>query len=157
MEPQQHLPRGIRNNNPLNLRISNNSWLGKVKYNTDGSFEQFHAMIYGIRAAIVNIRTIVRRNGELSLRGLISIWAPSSDGNNVQAYITQVSNLSSIKKDDFINIKDREQIAALVHAMAIVENGKEYISRFECRNAYDLIYPEFLSYKDKRADTAAKN
>ncbi|MCA9329527.1 hypothetical protein KDA11_02695, partial [Candidatus Saccharibacteria bacterium] len=34
-------PRGIRNNNPGNIRISNNQWRGKipVSQNTDGSFE----------------------------------------------------------------------------------------------------------------------
>ena len=35
------LPRGYRNNNPLNIRYSrNNTWIGKVTPNTDGAFEQ---------------------------------------------------------------------------------------------------------------------
>jgi hypothetical protein len=33
-------PRGIRNNNPLNIRIGND-WQGERKPNTDGAFEQF--------------------------------------------------------------------------------------------------------------------
>jgi hypothetical protein len=32
-------PRGFRNNNWLNIRISNNAWQGKKTNNTDGAFE----------------------------------------------------------------------------------------------------------------------
>jgi hypothetical protein len=38
------LPRGIRNNNPLNIRLNpDNRWQGRVspKLNSDGAFEQF--------------------------------------------------------------------------------------------------------------------
>ena len=49
---QNGLPRGIRNNNPGNIVISNNSWQGKiaVAQNTDGHFEQFTELYYGLRA-----------------------------------------------------------------------------------------------------------
>jgi uncharacterized protein YggE len=32
-------PKGFRNNNWLNIRISDNNWQGKVPNNTDGEFE----------------------------------------------------------------------------------------------------------------------
>ena len=36
------LPRGYRNNNPLNIRINSaNNWAGKVSPNNDGNFAQF--------------------------------------------------------------------------------------------------------------------
>jgi hypothetical protein len=50
------LPRGIRNNNPLNIRLNpDNAWQGKVppKHNSDGAFEQFEDPIMGLRAAAV--------------------------------------------------------------------------------------------------------
>ena len=43
------IPRGIRNNNPLNIRIGN-QWLGERANPNDPAFEQFVAMEYGIRA-----------------------------------------------------------------------------------------------------------
>ncbi len=58
-----NLPRGYRNNNPLNLRISSSSWLGKVADNTDGVFEQFSDIRYGYRAAIKTIRNYITRYG----------------------------------------------------------------------------------------------
>lgn len=149
MAQQQRLPRGLRNNNPLNLRISNNPWLGKVKNNTDGSFEQFVSLTYGIRAAIINIRTMIRRaDNRLTLRELITKWAPNSDGNNEQAYTQRVSDISGIAANDIINIKYREQIASLVTAMAEVENGTACITPDDVRDAYALIYPRLQSKED---------
>ena len=51
---QSNQPRGIRNNNPGNLRISGNAWQGKIptSQNTDGAFEQFSYYVYGVRAMI---------------------------------------------------------------------------------------------------------
>lgn len=40
-------PRGIRNNNPMNLRISSNAWRGKIP-GTDKSFETFIDPEHGI-------------------------------------------------------------------------------------------------------------
>ena len=52
------LPRGIRNNNPLNIRIGN-KWVGEVKSPTDPSFEQFSCMPYGLRAAFIILRRYI--------------------------------------------------------------------------------------------------
>jgi hypothetical protein len=42
MRTNTMLPRGYRNNNPLNIRINaDNDWQGKVYFNTDHVFEQF--------------------------------------------------------------------------------------------------------------------
>ena len=46
--------RGIRNKNPFNIKLSHNSWLGKVSNdkNTDRVFEQFYQMDYGLRTGM---------------------------------------------------------------------------------------------------------
>lgn len=131
-------PRGIRNNNPLNLRISNSPWLGKVQHNTDGAFEQFVSMAYGIRAAMKNIRTIARRHEGLTMARLIEIWAPASDGNNTRAYINQVKIRSAIMPSEKILPLDRGQISRLARAMAEVECGQSFtLEIFE--EAFDMI------------------
>ena len=43
--------RGIRNNNPLNIRRSTDRWEGAMEEQTDKSFVQFKSMAYGYRAA----------------------------------------------------------------------------------------------------------
>ena len=45
------LPRGIRNNNPLNIRRSKDQWQGMKKEQTDSAFCQFENLAYGWRAA----------------------------------------------------------------------------------------------------------
>ena len=44
--------RGVRNCNPLNIRIGND-WKGERPTNSDGVFEQFTDMHYGLRAAFI--------------------------------------------------------------------------------------------------------
>lgn len=133
-------PRAIRNNNPLNLRISDNPWLGKVYPNTDGAFEQFTSPIYGIRAAMVNIKTHCRRHPGLTLSGLINIWAPASDGNRPREYIARVKMSAGIMATEKILPRDRGQMTRLTRAMAEVESGTSYdISLFE--GAFDMLYP----------------
>ena len=45
------LPRGIRNNNPLNIRRSKDQWQGLRAQQTDAQFCQFETLEYGWRAA----------------------------------------------------------------------------------------------------------
>lgn len=131
-------PRGVRNNNPLNLRISTNAWLGKVQSNTDGAFEQFVSLTYGIRAAMKNIRSICRRHPGCTLTQLISIWAPASDGNNTRAYVKQVKLRSMIMPDEKILPLDRGMMTRLARAMAEVECGRSFdLQPFE--EAFDML------------------
>ena len=51
-------PRGLRNNNPLNIIKSENiNWKGEVKPSTDRNFAQFETKEYGLRAALCLLRT----------------------------------------------------------------------------------------------------
>ena len=85
------LPRGMRNNNPGNLRISNNQWQGKVPVweNTDGEFEQFKEYRYGVRAMIKLIQNYIR-SGDNTLVTIISRYAPATE-NDTAAYIRAVA------------------------------------------------------------------
>ena len=43
-------PRGIRNNNPGNIRRNGDPWQGLAKDQTDREFFTFQSAVYGIRA-----------------------------------------------------------------------------------------------------------
>lgn len=116
------LPRGYRNNNPLNIRISANAWLGKLRPNTDGTFEQFRTMAHGYRAAFVLLRTYVNRYGLTTPRAVIARWAPPSE-NDTAAYLAAVCARSGLAPDAPLDPASWEQMGALVHAMAVAENG----------------------------------
>jgi hypothetical protein len=76
------LPRGIRNNNPLNIRLDrDNRWQGKVppKHNSDGAFEQFQDPIMGLRAAAVLLIAHYDRQHLDTIRKLVAVWAPPNE------------------------------------------------------------------------------
>ena len=121
----KQLPRGIRNNNPLNIRyVERNKWKGRRETNTDGEFEQFESMKWGIRAAYILIHNYIHIYGLQSIKAIVSRWAPAEDGNDPDSYAERVRELmekcSVNYRLDFSNGAD---MVRLVYAMAIVENG----------------------------------
>ena len=114
-------PRGIRNNNPLNIRIGN-TWLGEVPNPTDSEFEQFVSVRYGLRAAFYILRRYIRRYGRNTPAKIIRAWAPAVE-NNTQRYIEVVCKRSLIAPDEVIDYADKKTMVRLVKAMAFVECG----------------------------------
>lgn len=114
-------PRGIRNNNPLNIRIGN-TWLGEVPNPTDSEFEQFVSVRYGLRAAFYILRRYIRRYGRNTPAKIIRAWAPAIE-NNTQRYIEVVCKRSLIAPDEVIDYADKNTMVRLVKAMAFVECG----------------------------------
>lgn len=115
-------PRGIRNNNPLNIRIGN-TWLGERPNPTDPAFEEFVTMEYGLRAAFLILRRYIRRYKKNTITSIVSTWAPSSE-NNTLKYIDRVAAQTKIDPTTPIDYDDRETMCKLVAAMAQVECGQ---------------------------------
>ena len=129
------IPRGIRNNNPLNIRVGN-VWLGEVKNPTDPLFEQFNSMEYGLRAGFVLLRRYIRHYKRQTIEDIISSWAPSNE-NNTKAYIDTVVKVSGIPSNRILHYSDKESMCKLVDAMCFVENGK-HVSMEKITKGYDL-------------------
>lgn len=119
---QKQPPRGIRNNNPLNIRIGN-TWLGEVPNPTDSEFEQFVSPVYGLRAAFCILRRYIRRYGRNTVRKIVHSWAPSSE-NNCEAYIKIVCQESKLEPDEPLYFEDVDQMTRLVRGMALAEVGQ---------------------------------
>lgn len=114
-------PRGLRNNNPLNIRHNVDVFQGEIKGN-DKSFKTFSTMPYGYRAAFVTLATYLSRNLN-TIEKIISRWAPPSE-NNTQSYITTVVKFSGIPKDKILTASDGADYILIVAAMSFVENGQ---------------------------------
>lgn len=112
-------PRGIRNNNPLNIRHGSSQWQGMSPEQTDPEFVQFIAPEWGIRAAAVTLRTYRNKYGLNTLAQIIARWAPPTE-NNTEAYIRSVSSRSGIAPDQVVTDAD---LPALLEAMTKHENG----------------------------------
>lgn len=114
-------PRGIRNNNPLNIRIGN-TWLGERPNPTDDEFEEFVSMECGLRAAFVILRRYIRRYQRDTIQKIIKSWAPSIE-NNTTTYIKAVCKTMNLDADQTIRYEDEDTMCLLVQAMAKVECG----------------------------------
>jgi hypothetical protein len=122
---EKKLPRGLRNNNPGNIRSNSDLFQGEIRPSKDNSFKQFETMAYGYRA-VFRILSNYYRNYKLdTIRKMIGRWAPPEDNNHTEAYIKAVSDYSGIPVDDPINVNDREQMTRIVAGMSKVENGRE--------------------------------
>ena len=120
---KNELPRGLRNNNPGNIRKNSDVFQGE-KTSSDKEFKQFKSMAYGYRA-IFKILSNYYRNYKLdTIRKMIGRWAPENE-NDTDAYIKAVSDYAGIPADDPININDRAQMIRIVAGMSRVENGRE--------------------------------
>lgn len=81
--------RGIRNNNPGNLRHGSN-WDGLAPTQTDHAFCQFTTMAKGCRALLKTLRTYVERHGLRTVREIVNRWAPPSE-NDTGSYVRSVA------------------------------------------------------------------
>lgn len=129
------VPRGIRNNNPLNIRIGN-VWLGEVQNPTDPDFEQFVHIKYGLRAGFVLLRRYINHYHRNTVPMILAAWAPSSE-NNTLKYIDYVCQHAHITNTSTIKFEDKETMIMLVKAMCKYECGSDIDIR-TISEAYDM-------------------
>ena len=125
-------PRGIRNNNPLNIRRSKSKWLGEVPSldgNADKSFCQFSSLIYGYRACAKLLQIYQTKYRLCELSKIIGRWAPPTE-NNTRSYVERVAKQMSAELGKPISAssrldlcEDKTVLQALLVAMHCVENG----------------------------------
>lgn len=113
-------PRGIRNNNPLNIR-KGNDWQGERKPQTDAEFEEFVDIEHGLRAAIIIVKNYMAKRIDTPT-AIISRWAPSSE-NNTQAYINYVKQRTQINMTERFKFTNKARVCLLLWAMAQYECG----------------------------------
>ena len=134
------LPRGIRNNNPLNIRRSKDKWKGLAKTQNDPSFCQFETMEYGWRAAFYLLtRTYYHKYRLYTIRSIIQKWAPPIE-NKTGAYINNVCQLTGIGPDEPIGIPSDQPARWMMvgAAMATQENGPAAIDYFAMLRGWEL-------------------
>lgn len=116
--PSANAPRGIRNNNPGNIRYTSIKWNGQI--GSDGTYAIFDSAISGIRAMVINIHTGFVRDGENTVRKIITEWAPSTE-NDTRSYINAVAQFVGAAPDAPLDF--RLYIKPLVRAIIRHENG----------------------------------
>lgn len=137
----KRLPRGIRNNNPLNIEYSAaNKWLGLAAQPTDGRFCVFSTIRYGFRAAFVILKRYLRKPpqgyGLETVPQLVRRWAPPSE-NASDNYARIVCQRANISPADRIDFRNKDVMCRLVAAMAFVECGVS-VNMSDVQAGFDL-------------------
>lgn len=115
------LPRGLRNCNPLNIKIGND-WRGEREQNTDGVFEQFSELKYGYRAAFIILRKYINKYHRNTIRKIILSWSPDGEFLTLH-YMNYVARESECRLDEVIDFNNKPKMVSIVKAMAMFENG----------------------------------
>jgi hypothetical protein len=124
-----HVNRGIgqakqMNNNPLNIRTSDNKWMGKNTQLGD-AFESFSDSSFAFRAGLVLLYNYIGM-GYDTLAKMITEYAPPSDNNPTEAYIKNVSGWSGVPFDLVLTRNSFPAFAVdIISAMARQEQGKD--------------------------------
>ena len=143
--------RGLRNNNPLNIRHSKDRWQGACINQTDKAFVQFTSMAYGYRAAWKILESYWKYFHDLpkafNVRNIIFRWAPPNE-NDTDNYIRTVLRLSGIGgKENLLppeNVDSYGRISKLIAAMTCMECGIPYskVDEEAIYRGYQLAFPE---------------
>lgn len=115
------MSRGIRNNNPGNVRISDIPWRGKLTPSPDPAFETFDTAHNGIRAIAKILLTYFKRDGLKTISEIVSKWAPPSE-NDTGAYANHVSKETGYGVNEDL-IPDADTLSDLAYAIIVHENG----------------------------------
>lgn len=114
--------RGIRNNNPGNIRVSKDQWEGMT--GDDGAFVTFDSPESGVRALGKNLLSYGRQ-GYDSIEKIINRWAPPNE-NDTQAYIDSVVAATGIPATQSLDLSNPDTLSALAQAISFHETGSRY-------------------------------
>ena len=132
--------RGLRNNNPLNIRRSGDKWQGLRAQQEDKEFFQFSEMKWGWRAAFrLLCHTYYGKYKLRTIRAIITRWAPPKE-NNTEAYIRRVTDRIGIAADRELGspIECPATWMMIGMAMAIVENGTTNLDYLSMLKGYEI-------------------
>ena len=117
------MKRGTRNNNPANIKLTALNWRGKVpnSENTDGTFEQFTDMEYGIRALYRLLVTYVNKYNLRTVDEIIDRYAPAGENSEAAR-----SNYKQFVKDKAKTdvLESSRDLYAIANGIMIFENSQ---------------------------------
>lgn len=130
-------PRGIRNNNPGNIRRNGDPWQGLATEQNDREFFTFKSAIYGIRALARLLITYQDKYGLCTIETIITRWAPAVE-NDTKAYIQSVAHHTGFPPTQTLDMHRFEHLKPVVKAIIQHENGQQPYSDVEITKALVL-------------------
>jgi len=116
--PMGNSPRGLRQNNPGNLRRWGNAPI-------NGGFAVFGSAQAGLSALMGNLQRYGAA-GFNTISAIVERWAPRADGNtNNEAYKAFLARITGRGVNDRLNLNDPGTLAALARGITRFEQGRD--------------------------------
>lgn len=115
--------RGIRNNNPGNIRLGDN-WQGLAANQADSSFCVFISPEYGIRALAKILMNYQVKYKLFDVRSIINRFAPPVE-NDTESYIHSICLKLNVKQDTTIDVSEPGIMLNMLKAIIKHENGEQ--------------------------------
>ena len=115
-------PRGIRNNNPGNIRLSKTRWKGQKEEQVDRDFIEFETETDGLRALFRLLLTYHLKYGLDTVESIINRYAPPRE-NATDHYIYSVARSVGVKRNALLDLTQPKTMAAVARAIVRHENG----------------------------------
>lgn len=137
-------PRGIRLNNPGNIRHGDN-WQGMAQEQPDSAFVLFVDPRYGYRAMTKILRSYARR-GVVTVRDIINTWAPPKGRDpetgetytqDTGSYVAHVSQRLGISPSTPVDLDNKAMVVELLDAISRHENAGQTFSRSTIEQGYE--------------------
>lgn len=132
-------PRGVRNRNPMNVKVpsSGEPWKGMV--GIDAGHAVFSDPCFSFRAALRLVFVYIFKHNLTTLRGFFERYAPASDNNKPLEYAQFVGKAMGVGIDDDLReyftptggLLDKGRAFHMLLSMNIMEVGNEWRSEEE--------------------------
>lgn len=129
-------PRGVRNNNPGNIRAGD-KWQGLTGVD-DAGFCQFDTPEHGIRALAKVLMSYQYKHGLRTLRQMVTRWAPPVE-NDTESYIESVCAQCYASPDNPYTLTP-SRLYPLVAAIIKHENGQQPYTHDQLQGGIDAAY-----------------
>lgn len=107
------MTRGLRNNNPGNIRRDGTTWQGLDPNQTDPDYFKFVNSTWGIRALGKVLTTYMTTHGLNTVTGIINRWAPPSE-NDTGSYIVDVARDLGVDPNQTLSAADLPMLTAAI-------------------------------------------
>lgn len=131
--------RGLKNNNPGNLRLTTQAWKGKIpnSQNTDKAFEQFTHKRFGIRAMTRVLKNWIEKGKATTVKDIVSKYAPSHE-NDTAGYINDLAEVLKVSPTSPLK-PTKDNLKKLVVSMGTLESGSGAITSDEFEDAWTIL------------------
>ena len=126
------MSRGIRNNNPGNIKDFGIPWEGLAadhertpEQQKESTFCVFRGPHWGIRAMAIILRNYQKKHNLRTINQMMNRWAPKSDSNPIYQYTNYVAEKVGVGQNVSIDVDDFDTMLKLVRAITRFENGED--------------------------------